>query len=384
MIALKIKKILILSLIILLVVVLVTPLLLFNPSEQHIVFNQHFIEKLNAEHKSESLSERMHAAVSYYSFVVNSFFHSGRSNTIDFENADAMFSYLFSQLPYYAIVYPTELYYYYEFSIPDSNVSGNLRLVELENGMLGMGYFDKDAQDRFMHKMFGADEGLRVKALSDSLYMVSHEGKSVYFKLNTIWKKKPSGLRVLPEEEFVARVFDESGISFYLYFNSKENAFYYILDSEKPLTENLREVRTNIYVGERTRFAYYNDRDFKRKVLFGVYVAGIRSNNFYDGPFDQVPPRLNLREKVYKAYPYLQLLGVDEHGVFLDRIGTRVSISPYADYSSVDELVGITEACERLIYSKSLFWSCLSYEEKKDWHKESPAFYPNGTLKNKS
>ncbi|RZD30958.1 hypothetical protein CXT76_01210, partial [Candidatus Parvarchaeota archaeon] len=186
---------------------------------------------------------------------------------------------------------------------------------------------------------------------------------------------------LLEDEEFITKVRDESGIIFYLIFNKKSNAFYYLLDEEKFSTENLRHNGNKIYIGERTGFAYYLDVEHNRKILIGVNVFNIGKNNYFDGPFDQVYPFLNLKEKIYASYPYTKALGVDEHGNFLNREGVRVAISPYSNYVNEEDLVYLKEMCENLLEDHNKFLACLTYEEKRDFHRESSFFYPNGTLR---
>lgn len=91
-------------------------------------------------------------------------------------------------------------------------------------------------------------------------------------------------------------------------------------------------------------------------------------NNWYDGPFDQVPPRLHIRDLLEEAYPYVkQAGGIDEHGNFIERHGQRVAISPYIAYRSGPEL---ERQLDTLIDPESInpaSWVRATYEFKKDW-----------------
>ena len=101
----------------------------------------------------------------------------------------------------------------------------------------------------------------------------------------------------------------------------------------------------------------------------GVSRKDIFYNNYFDGPFDQVPPRLPLRDKLHAAYPYTNYSGgIDEHGNFHWFKSSRVAISPYYDYLTAKELVSYHQRCHKE-NNKSAFWSCLAYELKKDFHK---------------
>ena len=356
------------------------PLILgINKSE--VKFNQFYLEKVKKEYKAMSFSEKIDSFKSTYSLALNYFFID-MPKDVDYNEPDSMFNYLYANLPYYAIVYPSEMYYYYQFPVKNRFISGNLRLVMARQGQIGMGYFDKDEQEFSNHKLFGAEDGLIIEKKSDFLYKTKYKGKTVYFKLNDIIFDKPKKLIVLDREELVTQVEDESGIRLFLYFNNETNSFYYILNEEGPVTDKLTDKGESIFIGERTDFAFYYDELLNRRVLFGVKGEHVSVNDYFDGPFDQVYPFLNIRDKIYKSYPYTQYgKGIDEYGNFLDRESTRVAISPYFKYDNVEELRGVLKNCLNFSKNESEFYSCLTYEDKKDYHLDSPLFYFNGTLK---
>jgi len=362
------------------ILLLVSPLL-FGRGDPNLLFNQYYIQGLDYQYDAATFNERIQYFFSFYTFRLNNMLNHP-SNDVAYTDVDAMFSYLFKRLPYYAIVHPTEHYYYYLFPIEGKNISGNLRLVEIDNGRISMGYFDaNDARGQSQHKMFTVGDGLIIEKKSDYLYKLTYEGKTVRFRISALAEEKPKHLQIHPEEEFIASVRDESGIIFYMFFNHNVSDFYYVLNEERPVTEVLINNGDNIYLGERTGFAYYFDEEFNRKILFGISVDNIYNNNYYDGPFDQVPPFLDLKDKIYKAYPYTQFgSGVDTYGNFLDRDGVRVSISPYKNYYIADELHKLVSDCTQFS-DNSAVWGCLTYDEKRDFHKDSPMFYENGTLK---
>jgi hypothetical protein len=93
----------------------------------------------------------------------------------------------------------------------------------------------------------------------------------------------------------------------------------------------------NFLVGQSSRFVFLEENG--RDILVGVHKANIESNNYYDGPFDQVPPRLELQEMLEAAYPYVKERGgIDRHGNFKSLTGNRVAISPYLQYESLNKL----------------------------------------------
>lgn len=361
-------------------VIIVTGFLAFLPFDNpEVKFNQTYIESVDREFDSRSFRGTFKVALSNYSARLNGFFNGGGEFKVDLANIDSVFAYVWKNIPYYAIIYPTEMYYY--FRIPDTNLSGNLRFSDIESGKLSFAFFSTDNSRSFDgdkdYKLFDEKDGLKVGVLENNRVKLTYKGKSVIFELPHIQTARPKNLQILPEEEIIAKIRDESGIVFYLFFNGKTNSFYYILDEESPVIEVLTKTDENIYLGERTQFAYYDDINFARKILVGVSTENIWENNYFDGPFDQVPPNLEIREKLYKAYPYTQYMnGLDPNGNFLDWKGSRLAISSYLDYYYPD----ITELQKRINGCKtdlepSAFWSCLTYETKKDFHKTIPEFF---------
>lgn len=359
---------------------LLAPLLFMPFISSPLTFNQHYIEFFDKSYRAATFTDDVHSSLSYYTFAANNFFNKQTHSNPDFQKPEQVFDYVFTALPYYSIVYPTEMYYYYRFPLDGTEVSGNLRLVELINGNLSIGYFDVSNQAYSESRMFGLEDGLKVTQLSDTLYSVYYNGKRVLFKLSSLWDDYPSRTVLMPDETFVTTVRDESGVIFHLLFNEASHSFYYVLDEERVLTDSLKAVNPEISLGNRTGFAYYHD-DYGRMILFGINASNVQMNTYFDGPFDQVYPFLDLRDKIYAAYPYTQFGGVDIHGNFLNVEGMRVAISPYFYYEDEQSLEDFISACASISGSSNSFVACLTYEGKRDFHRDSPLFYPNGTKK---
>jgi hypothetical protein len=90
----------------------------------------------------------------------------------------------------------------------------------------------------------------------------------------------------------------------------------------------------------RTGFAYYLDLRMNRKILIGVFEANSRVNNWFDGPFDQLPDNFvkgdELRDAILAVEP--SLTGkIDRVGGSFDGSG-RYLIGPYATYRTEDQL----------------------------------------------
>ena len=152
---------------------------------------------------------------------------------------------------------------------------------------------------------------------------------------------------------------------------------------EEEIFENLENLGKNVFLGLRTDYIYYYDLENRRFMLIGVNKKNINQNNYFDGIFDQIPPKLNLREKLYLAYPYVQINGgLDNQGFFLNKEHTRVGISPYFKYSSFEDVFKYLEVCKTNSLEYSEFLICLTHESKEDKHLDFPElFFENGTLK---
>src|SRR5262249_330797 len=135
-------------------------------------------------------------------------------------------------------------------------------------------------------------------------------------------------------ETCVTGVLDESGIPLKLVYDTVHRSFSFVLNDSVPRIDALVPVEGTggrYLLDRRAEFVFYADSRAQRTLLVAVSSRNVYDNNYFDGPFDQVPPRLALRAKLEAAYPYLRLDPIDEHGNFTRREGQRVAISPYLD-----------------------------------------------------
>ncbi len=270
----------------------------------------------------------------------------------------AIAAYLLSWAPPYAVVYPTEVFFF--FGADKLNLDGNIRVADLDRGKLTIAVHSLDYRERYIYEINETD-GLVVEKLADDLYRVGFGERKVRFKIPRSSDAYYS-LQLLPDEEFVGRIHDESGIRFALIFNHNTSAFYDILDEEKNVLDTLEDLREPFVVGKRTGFVFYQDQDFSRKILVGVELENIERNSYYDGPGDQVPYWIDLQSKLYKAYPFLMNETIDMQGVYLNEAQwRRVAIMPFIRYESFDDIISRYALC-LLKKDKSLFWTCLTRE----------------------
>jgi hypothetical protein len=271
------------------------------------------------------------------------------NNTLKVTDPTSVFKLVLDSLPDRVKVFPTENYYYFKFNYGGANYSGNIRL-ENERRDQGQVHFafapeftEWGAEAPAVFKILTQADGVNIERLSPLSYRVSHGGKSVIFDLNDLSQVKPPQGAMSSDERFIGPIFDESGVRFLLVYNAKLKAFHYLLDETVPSSEAFEpsSATDRILIGKRTGFAYYRDHKLDRKILIGVFEGNSRVNNYYDGPFDQLPDNFiegeTLRTAILDVAPYLKGR-IDRFGSSFDG-ETRYMIAPYTHYTTEDELM---------------------------------------------
>lgn len=328
-------------------------------------FNQFLIQKLELHYGVISPQNFFGMIESSYSSGLNYLSGTGMLKEPDYENTQEVFSYVYSWIPPKAVVYPTERFYYFNTKIGGQNVSGNIRVADIDNGKITLAYFKVgEIEKSTKYDDITIEDGLMINKFSNYLYEVSFNGKKVQFKIPTTDVSPPQKLKLLPQEEFVGHIHDESGIKFFFIFNNATESFYNILDEENGFADSLEQIDIDHFVGKRTGFVFYHDKDYNRKILIGVHIENIAENNYLDGPGDQVPIIIDIREKLHKAYPNTMLGdGIDEHGVYLNKPQwVRIAVTPFIRYSFFSDVIKRTSSCIQLKENKSEFWTCLTKE----------------------
>lgn len=306
---------------------------------------------------------------------------TGRRQEPVFDNPRSVLDFLLRSLPEMNTVLPSERYFYYKFWLGDRLVSGNLRFVDVERSVLYMGYFDQNDRSQVRTATWGGadDAAVRYDAFH-RVATVSSRGISRAFVLDRRWDCWPSALVLQESERFVSGVLDESGFCFSLLFDEDSSGFYFVLNEDMPLPETLvpREAPYADYLlGVESRFVFFRDPRTRRAVLVGVDAGQVRENSFYDGPFDQVPPDLEIGGLVERAYPYVLLRGgVDRHGNFKSVNGQRIAISPYQTYESLSELLPTLDWCRLSVEPGRPPWLRMVREWKRDFSRVPPVNEP--------
>jgi hypothetical protein len=282
-------------------------------------------------------------------FTHQSYVEETAQNTdVPLGNLRAMFGWVLGSLPARVKVYPTENYYYFRFMHGGLNYAGNIRLdvQDRDRGRIHFAYFEDMEEYRtaplILYRVLDQAAGVTVEKVDRLLYRVAYKNKSVLFELNDLSRVKPPPNAITPEEIYIGPVFDDSAIRFFLVFNTRLKIFHYILDETVKVNEEFLGMRQTdrILIGKRSGFAFYRDDRLDRKILIGVFEANARVNNYFDGPFDQLPDNFIqgdvLQTALIESDP--SMAGkIDRYGHFAD--GSRAAISPYTYYRNEADLL---------------------------------------------
>ena len=291
--------------------------------------------------------------------------------TLEIDDIQAVFAYILLTLPDEVTVYPTENYYYFQFYHGSIQYAGNIRLAasDRDKGLVHFAYFPAAnpgvGEGKMHYKPLSSDDGVGVEKLGPLHYAVSFKDRRIQFLLNDLSDIRPPDGFFNENEHYLGPVFDESGIEFFLVFNRDLKIFHYVLNETDGVTDRFRQAAftDRIVLGRRTGFAFYRDpRD--RKILIGVLAANVAVNNYYDGPFDQLPDNFNknddLKNAIETADP--SVAGrIDRFGYFMTGEG-RYLIGPYLQYSDEQQLVPFHLCATNPQVAPQLYYGCLAVQ----------------------
>ena len=296
-----------------------------------------------------------------------------RATTLNVDDPMAVFGFVMSRLPDRVKVYPTENYYYFGFTHNGIRYAGNIRLdaSNRDDGKADFAYFEDTAQwyddTPVKHLVLGSSQGVTIEKVERLVYRVSYQGKSVVFALNDLSNLKPPPGALGPDEKFLGPIFDESAIRFFLIYNPKLKVFHYVLDETGKVADAFFPAKKfgRILVGKRTGFAFYKDHRLDRKILIGAFAGNMQANNYFDGPFDQLPDNFiegeSLREAILSIRP--QLKGqIDRFGSAPDG-SIRFMIGPYLPYREITDLDPI-HACAVKKQKQPEYYRCFVTDDE--------------------
>ncbi|NVO14094.1 MAG: hypothetical protein HXX10_08665 [Rhodoplanes sp.] len=295
-----------------------------------------------------------------------------RPTTLAIDNPVAVFAAVFGQLPDRVKVYPTENYYYFTFLHAGAPYNGNIRLdaSDRDQGKLHFAYSEDLADWReetdVIHVALDATNDVQVEKVERFLYRVTFRGKSVLFELNDLSGVKPPDGLLGPDEKFVGPIFDESGLRFFLVFNARLKLFHYILDETAPVPEQFVPAKSGrIVLGKRTGYGFFVDDRRPRKILVGVAFANSRVNNYFDGPFDQLPDNFiegdAFRDMIVAVAPELKGK-IDRFGGWGDG-AQRFMIAPYYYYQRDSELAAFDRCASDKRIPEANHYACFVVDD---------------------
>ena len=298
-----------------------------------------------------------------------------RATTLPTTDLMAMLAFVLGSLPDSVRVYPTENYYYFSFYHNSTRYAGNIRLdaSDRDEGKLHFAYYEDLAEYKeqapVLYQKLDKSNGVTVEKVERLVYRVSYGDKSVVFRLNDLSAVKPPANIMAPDEKFIGPVFDESAIRFFLIFNKRLKLFHYVLDETIPVADQFIRARqtSRIVIGKRTGFAFYQDYRLKRKILIGVFEGNARVNNYFDGPFDQLPDNFiegeTLREAILAVEP--SLTGkIDRFGGAPDGSG-RYLIGPYVYYRTEEQFRPFHDCATSRRRADDAYYSCFVHRDEE-------------------
>jgi len=298
-----------------------------------------------------------------------------RPATLAIDDPMAVFAFVLGSLPDRVKVYPTGNYYYFHFLHNGLGYAGNIRLdaISREQGKINFDYYIDTTEWKddhpIMHRLLGAADGVTLEKVEDLAYRVSYKDRSVLFALNDLSQVKPPASAIAPDERFLGTIFDESAIRFFLVFNTKLKAFLYILDETEKIQDELYPAKRTdrILIGKRTGFAFYRDLRRERKILVGAFAANSFVNNYFDGPFDQLPenvlPGDTLRDVILQIEPGLKGK-IDRLGWFNDGAGQYL-VHPYLLYRKEAELSIFHTCATSRAVPAAAYYNCFVIDDSR-------------------
>jgi hypothetical protein len=299
-----------------------------------------------------------------------------RDTKLAIDDPQAVFAFVLANVPPRAKIYPTENYYYFSFIHAGKRYAGNIRLdaMDRDQGKLHFAYYEdltewKD-EPEVKHVVLDLAAGVAVERVEKLTYRVSYRDRTVVFELNDLSKVVPPSGAIAPEEKYLGPIFDDSAIRFFLVYNPRLKIFHYILDETEKVVEDFFAARGSdrILIGRRTGFAFYRDQKLERKILIGVFEGNARVNNYFDGPFDQLPDNFiegeALREIILQVEPGLAGR-IDRLGGSFDG-SDRFLISPYLHYRSEDDLLVFHQCATDKSIAGDQYYACFVVDPKTE------------------
>lgn len=150
---------------------------------------------------------------------------------------------------------------------------------------------------------------------------------------------------------------------FSLVFNGAANTFLWVLDPEQTMPVELVDLTPQTKLHILSGFAFFQRDADSRKILIGVDQHNVIRNNYFDGPFDQLPdnwlPETDFKALVERSIPSLQGQ-INARGEY-NEMEARVAVMPYMHYTSLADLLDRQSAClsSTPMGQNALFLACM-------------------------
>ena len=298
-----------------------------------------------------------------------------RPPSLDVNNIKTVFDFVLASLPPRVKVYPTENYFYFSFMHAHVRYAGNLRfdVNDRDSGSVHFAYYEDLAEWKdempVTHKVMGKADGVEIENVGKLAYRVAAGAHSVVFELNDLSGVVPPPRLIGADERVIGPIFDESGIRFFLVYNRRLKIFHYLLDETEPVAEQFTPMRTTdrVLIGKRTGFAFYRDHHIDRKILIGVFEGNARINNYFDGPFDQLPDNFIEGEALRSAITDIEprLKGrIDRFGISPGG-SDRYMIAPYRHYRLEEDLIIFHDCATDKAVQTELYNGCFVFLDQQ-------------------
>ncbi|MFZ1560855.1 MAG: hypothetical protein WAT37_13060 [Saprospiraceae bacterium] len=275
------------------------------------------------------------------------YLESLNNRKIDFSDTLAVIKLILSNLNDTSIVYPSEGYYYFTFSNEGTLYVGNLGFWEDAPSLVNFNISESnsindettESEDFEFQHSIGNNDGAIISK-NNNFVQIQFENMSKVFKLHN---EDENEFSRCVDEKLIGTCFDESGVKFFLIYNVTNKAFYYLLLDTHMV--DLIKVNHNIYYDKRTLFAFYNDQICNRYILIGVSRINAESNNWFDGPFDQLPERNIIQADIDFDKMIMERRStesVDKVGNYINNPKARVALCSYIEYTNLSQLLQIT------------------------------------------
>jgi hypothetical protein len=298
-----------------------------------------------------------------------------RPSTLALKDPMAVLTFVLNSLPERVKVYPTENYYYFYFFHRHIRYAGNIRLdaSDRDQGKVHFAYYEDLAEyvpykDEITYRLLDSSHGVSVEKVAELVYRVTYGGKSVVFELNDLSNVKPPPGAFGPDEVYLGPVADESAMRFFLVFNRKLKLFHYVLDETVDVADQFitASAADRILIGKRTGFAFYRDHKLDRRILIGVFEGNSRVNNYFDGPFDQLPDNFiegeSLREAILAVTPSLKGR-IDRRGIHPTG-DERYMIGPYKHYRTEEDLLVFDSCANDKKIPAARYYECFVFDDE--------------------